>query len=97
MANVRSWVLRDYMSEQGLHPTDLLVEFSTVTFAAATYELPTKFVTGNVVAIFIGKITSSAIYYMSTDKTVTTGCLTITASGSSTEAVDVMVVGRVST
>lgn len=95
MANVRAWVLRDYMSEQPLHPTDMLVELSTVTFdSATTVTVPTKFTDGNIIAVLIGKITSSAIYYMHS-KTVTAGTITITADSSSSESVDIAVIGRI--
>jgi hypothetical protein len=91
----RLWKLRDLQSEGGVSPGDLLVEFSQITFATVTTaSLPTVFADGNVIGVWMSKV-SGGTGTLVCPHTVTTGAMTITNSvTTSTDVVDVMVVGR---
>jgi hypothetical protein len=91
----RMWKLRDLQVEGGVSSNDLLLEISDVTFATTTTaSVPTAFANGQVLGIFIGKQTSSAIYYTAA-KTVTTAAVVVTSSVTNcTETVTVMVLGK---
>ena len=91
----RMWKLRDLQSEGGVSPGDLLVEFSQITFATVTTaSVPTVFADGNVIGVWMTK-QSSSTGTLVCPLTVTTGALTITNSiTTTTDVVNVMVVGR---
>jgi len=95
MSSPRLWKLRDYQVESGVSPSDLLVEFSQVTFATVTTAtVATNFTGGNVINVQMSKVSGGA-GVLTCPHTVTTGYLTITNSiTTSQDVVDIVVVGR---
>lgn len=94
----KAFVLRKWASEQGLHPSDLLVEVNYVSgVAASTGTIPTSFANGDVIAVIA---TFNVLTTMTTTikipLTVTSGALTWTTSANllMTDRFSVIVIAR---
>ena len=88
------FVLRNFGAEQGLHPGDLLVELTSVTFSSsATATFVSQFaVDAQILAAFVGKAdTASTVGFK---VTWSSGTVTVTGSVSNSETVYVMLIAK---
>ena len=78
----------------GVGGGDLLMELVQVTFATVTtVSVPTVFADGNIIAVFATRVSGTGTYTI--PKTVTTGAMVMTNTvTTSTDVVDVMIIGR---
>jgi hypothetical protein len=90
----RLFKLRGLQDEGGVGGSDLLIELVQVTFATVTtVSVPTVFADGNVIAVFPARVSGTGTYTI--PKTVTTGAMVMTNTvTTSTDVVDVMIIGR---
>ena len=82
----KAYVLRKWASEQGLHPSDLLVEIGLATLVAGTVEVPTSFANGNIVGILAMRADNATVHATTgahaytSDLVVTNGAVTISST-----------------
>jgi len=90
----RLFRLDNLQDKGGYGGNDLLIELVQVTFATVTTaSVPTVFADGNIIAVFATRVSGTGTYTI--PKTVTTGALTMTNTvTTSTDVVDVMIIGR---
>lgn len=91
------WVFRNWLSETGRHPRDILVEIKEATLAAGTVEIPTQFRNGNIIGVWatgIGNATVNEGQAFTSDLVVTSGAITLSGPTASTAKVAVLILGK---
>lgn len=82
-----AFVLRKFASEQGLHPSDILVEIGQATLVAGTVEVKTSFENGTLLGMVAMRNDNAAIaadgtggIALTTDLVVTSGAVTLSTT-----------------
>lgn len=83
----KAFVLRKFVNESGLHPSDILVEVGQATLASGTVEVPTGFANGTILGVLAMKNGTASIandgtgaVALTSDCVVTSGAVTISTT-----------------
>lgn len=83
----KAFVLRKWATEQGLHQSDVLIEFGQATLASGTVEIKTGFASSQIIGFLATRVDSAAVaangsgaLALTTDLVVTSGAITVSTT-----------------